>query len=153
MWIFFDFKRNRYNLRGNYFLKLQNMNTCRYGTQALCFKGILLWNKIPNEYKNLIFLEECKIQIERDNLEIGKFLDFFLKGIVSSENLWFSDGFMMVFRVGAEVDWFWYPFFFSVPITDIQKSLFLMMKLDRMVLYHSPPMEIYIRKSEWVIFL
>ena len=48
MWNFFDLKRNRYNLRSNYLLKLTDTSTCRSGTQALCFKGSLLWNKIPN---------------------------------------------------------------------------------------------------------
>ena len=41
----------RYNLRRNYLLKLPDTSTCRYDTQALCFKGSLLWNKIPNKYK------------------------------------------------------------------------------------------------------
>ena len=54
---FFDLKRIRYNLCGNYLMKLLDTSTCRYGTQALCFKGSLLWNKIPKKYKNLNFLE------------------------------------------------------------------------------------------------
>ena len=44
MWNFFDFKRNTYKLRSNYLLKLPNTSTSRYGTQALCFKGSLLWS-------------------------------------------------------------------------------------------------------------
>ena len=65
MWNFFDLKRNRYNLRDDYLLKLPDTSTCRYGTQALWFKGNLLWNKIPSKYKNLNSLEESKRQIEQ----------------------------------------------------------------------------------------
>ena len=65
MWNFFNLMRNRYNLCGNYLLKLPDTSTCQYGTQALCFKGSLLWNKIPNKYKNLNSLEELKSQIKQ----------------------------------------------------------------------------------------
>ena len=65
MWNFFDLKRIRYNLRGNYLLKLLDTSTCQCGTQARCFKGSLFWNKIPNKYKNLISLEEFKSQIKQ----------------------------------------------------------------------------------------
>ena len=27
--------------------------TSRYGTQALCFKSSLIWNIVPNKFKNL----------------------------------------------------------------------------------------------------
>ena len=60
MWNFFDLKKIRYNLRGNYLMKLLDTSTCRNCTQALCFKGSLLWNKIPKKYKNLNSLEEFK---------------------------------------------------------------------------------------------
>ena len=62
---FFDFKRTRYYLRGNYFLKLTDTSTCRYSTEALCFKGSPLWNKAPNKYTNLNSLEEFKSQIKQ----------------------------------------------------------------------------------------
>ena len=65
MWNFFNLMRNRYNLCGNYLLKLPDTSTCQYGTQALRFKGSLLWNKIPNKYKNLNSLEELKSQIKQ----------------------------------------------------------------------------------------
>ena len=44
------------NLRRNNLLKLPYTKTCQYVTQALCFKGSLLWNNV-NEFKN----EEMKI--------------------------------------------------------------------------------------------
>ena len=62
----FGLKRNRYNLCGNYLLKLPDTSTCQYGTQALCFKGsLLLWNKVPNKYKDLNSFEEFKNQIKQ----------------------------------------------------------------------------------------
>lgn len=54
MRIIFDLKVNQYNLRCNYPLKLHATNTCRYGTQTLCFKGSPFWNKIPSKYKTYI---------------------------------------------------------------------------------------------------
>ena len=85
MWDFFDLKRNRYSLRGNYLLKLPDTSTCRYGTHALCFKGSLLWNKIPNKHKNLNFLEEFKSQIKQWNpttpvaVKFRRILEFFVR--------------------------------------------------------------------------
>ena len=35
MWNFFDLKRNRYKLCGNYLSKLPDTSTCQYGTKAL----------------------------------------------------------------------------------------------------------------------
>ena len=46
--------------------KLPDKSTFRYGTQALCFKGSLLRNKIPNKYKHLNSPEEFKSEI-KDN--------------------------------------------------------------------------------------
>ena len=51
MWNFFDLKRLRYNLRGNYSMKLLDTSTGRYGTQALYFKGSVMWNKILKNIK------------------------------------------------------------------------------------------------------
>ena len=67
MWNLFDLMRNRYNLRGKYLLRLLDTSTCWYGTQAPCFKGRLLWNKIPNKYENLNSLEEFQSQIKQSN--------------------------------------------------------------------------------------
>ena len=66
MWNFFNL-RNRYNICSNYLLKLPDTSTCRYGTQALCFKRSLPWNKIPNKYNNLNSLQEFKSQIKQSN--------------------------------------------------------------------------------------
>ena len=61
---FYDLKVNQYNLRSNYLLKLPAKNTCRYGMQALYFKGILFWNNIQSKSKNINTPEEFKTQIK-----------------------------------------------------------------------------------------
>ena len=48
-----DLKYNRYDLRSKQLLKLPETSTSRYGTQALCFKGRLIWNTFPNKIKNI----------------------------------------------------------------------------------------------------
>ena len=47
---FFDLKVTPYSLRNNNLLKLPKTNTLRFGTQALCFKGSLIWNTVPNHF-------------------------------------------------------------------------------------------------------
>ena len=61
---FFDLKTTPYDLRNKHLLKLPETSTSRYGTQAFCFKGSLLWNMIPNHYKSIDSLEEFKRQIK-----------------------------------------------------------------------------------------
>ena len=62
-----DGKVNQYSFRNNYILKLPATTTCRYGTQALCFKESFLRNKIPSKYKNINTLEEFKFKTEKWN--------------------------------------------------------------------------------------
>ena len=57
---FFDLKNTRYDLRSKQLLKLPEIRIYRYGTQALCFKGTLIWNVIPNKYKNIDKIENFK---------------------------------------------------------------------------------------------
>ena len=52
---FFDLKVTPYSLRNNNLLKLPK--NC-LGTQALCFKGSLIWNTVPNHFKNITSLDE-----------------------------------------------------------------------------------------------
>ena len=61
---FFDFKVTPYSLRNNNLLRLPQTNTSRYGTQALRFKGFVIWNTVSNRYKNLNFLNKFKQQIK-----------------------------------------------------------------------------------------
>ena len=57
---FFDLKVTSYSLRNNNLLRLPKSNTSRYGTEALCFKGIAIWNPVPNRYENLKSLDRFK---------------------------------------------------------------------------------------------
>ena len=57
---FFDLKNTRYDLQSKQLLKLPETITSRYGTQALCFKGSLIWNTIPNKFRNIDSIEDFK---------------------------------------------------------------------------------------------
>ena len=61
---FVDLKVTPYSLRNNNILRLPKTNTSRYGTEALCFKGSIIWNTVPNRYKNLNSLDKFKQQIK-----------------------------------------------------------------------------------------
>ena len=56
---FFDLKVTPYKI-----LRLLKTNTSRYGTEVLCFKGSIIWNAVPNRYKNLNFLDKFKQEIK-----------------------------------------------------------------------------------------
>ena len=62
---FFDLKNTRYDLRSKQLLKLPETSTSRYGTQALCFIGSLIWNKVPNKIENIDNIEDFKKHINR----------------------------------------------------------------------------------------
>ena len=59
---FFDLKVTPYSLRNNNLLRIPKTNTSRYGTEALCFKGRIIWNTVPNRYRNLNSLDKFKKQ-------------------------------------------------------------------------------------------
>ena len=61
---FFDLKNTRYDIRSKQLLKLPKTSTCRYGTQALCFKSSLIWNTVPNKIKNIDNIEDFKKHIK-----------------------------------------------------------------------------------------
>ena len=65
---FFDLKNTRYDLRSKQLLKLPEASTSRYGTQALCFKGSLIWITVPNKFKNVDNIEDFKKHIKDSNL-------------------------------------------------------------------------------------
>ena len=57
---FFDLTNIRYDLRSKQLLKLPETRTSRYGTQALSFKGSLIWNMVPSKFKNIDSIEDFK---------------------------------------------------------------------------------------------
>ena len=60
---FFVLKVTPYSLRNNNLLRLPKTNISRYGTEALCFKGSIIWNTVPNRHSNLNSLDKFKQQI------------------------------------------------------------------------------------------
>ena len=61
---FFDLKNTRYDLRIKQLLKLPEISTSTYGTQALRFKGSLIWSTVPNKIKNVDNIEDFKKHIK-----------------------------------------------------------------------------------------
>ena len=61
---FFDLKNTRYDLRSKQLLKLPETSTSGYGTLGLCSKGSLIWNTIPNKFKNIDNIEDFKKHIK-----------------------------------------------------------------------------------------
>ena len=61
---FFDLKFTPYILQNNNLLRLPKTSTSRYVTEALCFKGSIIWNTGPSRYKNLNSLGKFKQQIK-----------------------------------------------------------------------------------------
>ena len=57
---FFDLKVTPYSLQNNNLLRLPETYTSRYGTEAPCFKGSIIWNTVPNRYKILNSLDKFK---------------------------------------------------------------------------------------------
>ena len=45
-------------------LRLPKTNASRYVTQAVSFKGSILWNTVPNRYKNVECLDKFILQIK-----------------------------------------------------------------------------------------
>ena len=60
----FGLKNTLYDLRSQQLLKLPETSTSRYGTQALCFKGSLIWNTVPNKFNNIDNIEDFKKHIK-----------------------------------------------------------------------------------------
>ena len=45
-------------------LRLPKTNASRYGTEALRFKGSIIWKTAPNQHKNLNSLDKFKQKIK-----------------------------------------------------------------------------------------
>ena len=56
--------KKSYKLRSKQLLKLPETITSRYGKQVLCFKGSLIWNMVPNKFKNIGNIEDFKKDIK-----------------------------------------------------------------------------------------
>ena len=60
----YEMQDANFDLRSKQLLKLPETSTSRYGTQALCFKGSLIWNTVPNKIKNIGNIEDFKKHIK-----------------------------------------------------------------------------------------
>ena len=64
---FFQTKKVNYSLRSSSILILPKCNTNKYGTNSIFFKGSLLWNSLPNFYKECDSEESFKTKIKQWN--------------------------------------------------------------------------------------
>ena len=60
----FELVKLPYNLRNNFRLKSDNINTTFYGTETLSFLGPRLWKILPNKFKNSNTLDQFKTKIK-----------------------------------------------------------------------------------------
>ncbi len=61
----FEEKDKIYNLLSTVSLKQTKCNTVTYGLNSFRYKGVKIWNDLPNEIKNSIILAEFKNQIKK----------------------------------------------------------------------------------------
>ena len=65
MWDIFLNKKTNYNLRNKLLTTLPKARTTTFGTNSLVFKGSLIWNTLPNYFKDApsldIFLSRIKM--------------------------------------------------------------------------------------------
>ena len=61
-WDYFKQKNNPYNLRNMQLLELSKCRTKTYGLNTTLFKGALLWNNLPNHFKEAKSLMHFKIK-------------------------------------------------------------------------------------------
>ena len=62
-WDYYNQKSNHYNLRGKHLLKLNKCRSKTYGFNATVFKGAIIWNNLPNHFKETKSLPEFKTSI------------------------------------------------------------------------------------------
>ena len=60
----FEFKNLTYNFRNVETLKRSNMNSVKYGTEAITSLGAKIWKILPNDYKEPSSLSTLKSKIE-----------------------------------------------------------------------------------------
>ena len=62
---FFNKKVLPYSLRVNNLLQLPNTRTKKYRNESLSFRGSIIWNQLPNQYKAAKTDHEFKMKIKR----------------------------------------------------------------------------------------
>ena len=64
LWEFFNRKVLPYSLRINNLLQLQSTRAKKYGRESLSFRGSIIWNKLPDQYKTTKTDNEFKMEIK-----------------------------------------------------------------------------------------
>ena len=64
LWEFFNRKVLPYTLRINNLLQLPNTRTKKYGNESLSFRGSIIWNQLPDQYKDAKTDNEFKMKIK-----------------------------------------------------------------------------------------
>ena len=64
MWSLFENKNLIYNLRQKSLLRIPSINNKKIGLNSLSFRGSILWNRLPNEYKSKATLQSFKDKIK-----------------------------------------------------------------------------------------
>ena len=60
MWNFFNFTTQPHELRKGNKVNLPETRTCRYGTNSVLFRGVLLWNNLPRIAKESHSMEQLR---------------------------------------------------------------------------------------------
>ena len=64
LWELFNNKVLPYSLRINNLFQLPSTRTKKYGSESLSFRGSIMWNKLPDQYKAVKTDNEFKMKIE-----------------------------------------------------------------------------------------
>ena len=64
LWEFFNKKVFPYSLRIHNLLQLRNARTKKYGNESLSFRGSIIWNQLPGQYKAAKTDHEFKMKIK-----------------------------------------------------------------------------------------
>ena len=65
LWEFFTKTVLPYSLRLNNLLQLPNTRTKKYGNESLSFRGSIIWNQLPDQYKAAKTDHEFKIKVKK----------------------------------------------------------------------------------------
>ena len=64
LWEFFNKKVLLYSLRIKNLLQLPSTRTKKYGSESLSFRGSIIWNKLPDQYKAAKTDDEFEMKIK-----------------------------------------------------------------------------------------
>ena len=59
----FTLHKHIYNTRGLMKLKLNTFNTIRYGKETISYNGTMLWNDMPDDFRDTMSIKDFKRKI------------------------------------------------------------------------------------------